>query len=69
MYIYIYIYIYTYIWIFSCDIKGIDLQSDKLLGNFLDSALLVLIIIIVVVMVLAVITAFVYSTIQSYISP
>ena len=53
---------YTYIWIFSCDWKGIVLRSNKILGNFLDSALLVLIITVVVIVVV-VNTTFAYSTI------
>ena len=64
-YIYIYIYIYVYyIYGFSTateKVLTLRSDSDKILGNFLDSVPLVLI--IVVVILVAVITTFVYSTI------
>ena len=72
VYIYIYIYVYyIYIYIYVYYIYGFSTatekvltlrsDSDKILGNFLDSVPLVLI--IVVVILVAVITTFVYSTI------
>ena len=70
IYIYVYyIYIYKYIYVYyiygfsTATEKVLTLRSDsdKILGNFLDSVPLVLI--IVVVILVAVITTFVYSTI------
>ena len=69
IYIHSCLYTYTYIWVFSCNWKGIILRSDKILGNLLKSALLVLIITVVVIAV-AVITTFVpYYSILCHIVP